>query len=427
MFEELDLDPSLINAVAEMGFTKPTSIQAQAIPLVLQGRDVLACAPTGTGKTAAFLLPALQHLLDFPRRNPGFARILVMTPTRELAYQIYEQTQLFARFNNFRIGVITGGINYGSHKEILEKNNDILIATPGRLMDYMDNDEFHAEDVEILVIDEADRMLDMGFIKEMRRITEQARNRRQSLLFSATLEGRSLERFADELLKDPQRIETEPSLKERGKIIQWIHVADDDAHKFALLRAILEAEDCHKAIVFVRTREKVQNLSGRLQSIDIRAGWLEGEMPQDKRNKAISKFSNGYVKVLVATDVAARGLDIDDITHVINYDMPRTADVYVHRIGRTARAGKKGTAISLVEAHDVLMVKKIENYVKHPLRRRVIEGLKPRFKEARIPAKKRKPEVKLTKKQLKGKLKKQRKKAEKRQANNKPDNNQPIS
>lgn len=427
MFEELDLDPTLLNAVAEMGFKKPTSIQAQAIPMILQGRDIMACAPTGTGKTGAFLLPALQHLLDFPRRNPGFARVLVMTPTRELAYQIHEQTESFARFNSFKIGVITGGINYGSHKDILEKNNDILIATPGRLMDYMDNEEFHAEDVEILIIDEADRMLDMGFIKEMRRITEQARNRKQSLLFSATLEGRSLERFADELLTDPQRIETKPSLKERGKIIQWIHIADDDSHKFAMLTHILKSEECQKAIVFVRTREKVQNLSGRLQSAEIKTGWLEGEMPQDKRNKAVAKFSNGYVNVLVATDVAARGLDIDDITHVINYDMPRTADVYVHRIGRTARAGKKGTAISLVEAHDVLMVKKIENYVKHPLRRRLIEGLKPKFKEAKIPLKKKKPDVKLTKKQVKGKLKKQRKKAERRKTQQKPNNNQPVS
>jgi ATP-dependent RNA helicase SrmB len=428
MFDELDLDPSLINAVSELGYKTATSIQALAIPLILEGKDVMACAPTGTGKTAAFLLPSLQHLLDFPRRNPGFARILVMTPTRELAYQIYEQTKAFGQFNHFQIGVITGGINYGTHKEILEKNNDILIATPGRLMDFMDSEEFHAEDVEILIIDEADRMLDMGFIKEMRRITNEARNRRQSLLFSATLQGHSLELFADELLKNPERVEAQSSLKERGKINQWMHVADDDAHKFELLVNIMQSEECHKAIVFVRTREKVQNISGKLQALDIRSCWLEGEMPQDKRNKAVLRLKNGQVKVLVATDVAARGLDIDDITHVINYDMPRTADTYVHRIGRTGRAGKKGIAISLVEAHDVGILKKIENYTKQALSRRKVEGLRPKFKEAKVPAKKRKPDVKLTKRQVKGKQKKQRKKEERRaEVKNNPAPKTPIN
>jgi ATP-dependent RNA helicase SrmB len=414
MFDELELDPSLINAITQMGYKTPTSIQSQAIPAILAGKDVMASAPTGTGKTAAFVLSALQHLIDFPRRSPGFARILIMTPTRELAYQIHEQTLAFAQFNHFKIGVITGGINYGSHREILEKNNDILISTPGRLMDYMDNEEFHAEDVEILVIDEADRMLDMGFVKEIRRITTEARNRKQSLLFSATLEGRTLENFATDLLTDPARIEAESSLKERGKINQWMHVADSDAHKFELLANIVQSEDCLKAIVFVRTREKVQHIAGKLQALEVRSCWLEGQMPQDKRNKAVMRLRSGQVKVLVATDVAARGLDIDDITHVINYDMPRTADTYVHRIGRTGRAGKKGTAISLVEAHDTGMVKKVEKYTEQALSRRVIKGLRAEHKEAKVPAKKRKPEVKLTKKQVKGRAKKQRKKLERR-------------
>lgn len=418
MFEELDLDQSLISAIAELGYKKPTSIQNLAIPPILDGKDVMASAPTGTGKTAAFLLPAMQHLLDFPRKNPGFARILVMTPTRELAYQIYDAANQLAENCHFKIGVITGGINYGSHKEILEKNNDILIATPGRLMDYMDNEEFHAEDVEMLVIDEADRMLDMGFISQMRRITEEARNRKQSLLFSATLEGRSLENFAKELLTDPERVEAKSSNKERGKIHQWMHIADSESHKFALLTHIAQDEACQKAIVFVRTREKVQHLSGKLQSLEIRSCWLEGEMPQDKRNKAVQRLRQGQVKVLVATDVAARGLDIDDVTHVINYDMPRTADTYIHRIGRTGRAGKKGIAISLVEAHDMRIVKKVENYTKQPLQRRVIDELRPQFKEAKVPSKKKnKSGLKLTKKQIKGKLKKQRKKLERRVAN----------
>ncbi|MFT5164537.1 MAG: ATP-dependent RNA helicase SrmB [Alteromonadaceae bacterium] len=414
MFDTLDLDSALISAIADTGYKTPTSIQSLAIPQIMAGKDIMASAPTGTGKTAAFLLPALQHLIDFPRRSPGFARILVMTPTRELAYQIYEEALIYAKFTQFKIGVITGGVNYGSHKDILEKNNDILVATPGRLMDYMDYEEFHAEDVEILVIDEADRMLDMGFITEMTRITKEARNRKQSLLFSATLEGHSLETFADELLTDPERIEAQSSLKERGKINQWMHVADDDDHKFKLLTHIVQQQDCEKAIVFVRTREQVQLLSGKLQALDIRSCWLEGEMPQDKRNKAVLRLKNGQVKVLVATDVAARGLDIDNITHVINYDMPRTADTYVHRIGRTGRAGKKGVAISLVEAHDTGMVKKVESYTEQALRRRIIQELRPKFKEAKVPAKKKKSAVKLTNKEAKGRAKKQRKKEARR-------------
>ena len=414
MFDDLDLDNALVNAIAQVGYKTPTSIQSLAIPEIMAGRDIMASAPTGTGKTAAFLLPALQHLIDSPRRNPGFARILIMTPTRELAYQIYEEALVYAKFTHFKIGVITGGVNYGSHKEILEKNNDILVATPGRLMDYMDYEEFHAEDVEVLVIDEADRMLDMGFIQEMKRITSEARNRKQSLLFSATLEGHSLENFADELLTEPARVEAQSSLKERGKINQWMHVADDDHHKFELLAALLQADDCEKAIVFVRTREKVQVLAGKLQGLGIRSCWLEGEMPQDKRNKAVLRLKTGQVKVLVATDVAARGLDIDSITHVVNYDMPRTADTYVHRIGRTGRAGKKGVAISLVEAHDIGMVKKVESYTKQALARRFIEGLRPKHKEAKVPAKKKKAATKLTNREAKLRAKKQRKKEERR-------------
>ncbi|WP_199612069.1 ATP-dependent RNA helicase SrmB [Flocculibacter collagenilyticus] len=388
-FDELDLAPELLKAVKNIGYKKPTTIQQETIPAALEGNDILACSPTGTGKTVAFLLPALQHLLDFPRRNPGFARVLIMAPTRELAYQIHEQATLLAANTHLKLGVITGGINYGSHKEIFEKNNDLLVATPGRLMEYLETENFHAEDVEILVIDEADRMLDMGFRGEMQRITDEARNRRHAMLFSATLESNAVEKFADQVLNDPIGIMAEPPKSETGKITQWIHLADDAHHKFALLVNILKQEETHKAIVFVKTRERLQTLIGQLQSEDVRCNWLQGEMPQDKRLKAIEKFQNGWVKVLVATDVAARGIDIDDITHVINYDMPRSADVYVHRIGRTARAGKKGTAISLIEAHDVRMVAKVERFTDQKLKRRVIEGLKPRYKEARIVKKKK--------------------------------------
>jgi ATP-dependent RNA helicase SrmB len=375
-FADFQFDDSINQALEQAGFTEPTLIQQLAIPPALDGRDVLASAPTGTGKTLAFVLPAIQYLLDFPRRDPGFCRVLVMTPTRELAFQVYEEFKQLAQFTKLNVGVITGGINYGSHKDTLEKNNDILVATPGRLTEYLDEESFQADEVEVLILDEADRMLDMGFIGEMNRIV---------------LEGLSLERFAERALKEPEQIEAVPSRKEKAKILQWLHLADDNVHKLALLTHILKQEDVTKAIVFVKTRERLASLTGQLESAGIKCCWLQGEMPQDKRLQAVQRFSKGQVPVLIATDIAARGLDIDDISHVINYDMPRSADTYVHRIGRTGRAGKKGTAISLVEAHDMAMVAKIDRYTEQKLKRRVIESLRPKHKEAKIGKKKKKP------------------------------------
>jgi ATP-dependent RNA helicase SrmB len=390
-FAEFQLDDALNQALESAGFDQPTQIQQLAIPPALEGRDLLASAPTGTGKTLAFVLPAIQYLLDFPRRDPGFARVLVMTPTRELAYQVYDTFKQFSQFTTLNVGLITGGINYGSHKDTLEKNNDILVATPGRLIEYLDAESFQADEVELLILDEADRMLDMGFIGEMNRIVLEARRRRQTFLFSATLEGASLERFAEKALKEPEHVEANPSRKEKAKILQWCHLADDANHKLALLTHILKQPDVNKAIVFVKTRERLATLTGQLETAGIKCCWLQGEMPQDKRLQALARFTNNQVRILVATDVAARGLDIDDISHVINYDMPRSADVYVHRIGRTGRAGKKGTAISLVEAHDMAMVGKVERYTEQPLKRRVIDELRPKHKEAKVTKKKKKP------------------------------------
>lgn len=390
-FAEFQLDDALNRALEKAGFSQPTQIQQLAMPLALDGRDVLASAPTGTGKTLAFVLPAIQYLIDFPRRDPGFARVLVMTPTRELAYQVYDEFRRFSEFTTLNVGLITGGINYGSHKDTLEKNNDILVATPGRLIEYLDAESFQADEAEILILDEADRMLDMGFVGEMNRIVLEARRRRQTFLFSATLEGASLERFASKALKEPERVEASPSRKEKAKILQWCHLADDANHKLALLTQILQQPDVTKAIVFVKTRERLATLTGQLETAGIRCCWLQGEMPQDKRLQALSRFTNNQVRILVATDIAARGLDIDDISHVINFDMPRGADVYVHRIGRTGRAGKKGTAISLVEAHDMAILGKIERYTEQSLKRRVVEGLRAKNKEASVSKKKKKP------------------------------------
>ena len=356
MFNQFDLDSALLGGIESAGFKKPTSIQELVLPVAMTGKDLLASAPTGTGKTAAFILPAAQHLLDYPRNKPGFPRVLILSPTRELALQTHEQCEKLTSLTKIKSGVITGGVNYGSHKEILTTNTDILVATPGRLMEYIESEQFDCREIEVLILDEADRMLDMGFIEIINRIIAEARWRKQTMLFSATLEGSAVVRFSREILNEPVFLESNPSRKEKAKIHQWLHIADNKDHKVALLVNLLKQEELSRVVVFANKRETVQYLSGKLYAEEVPCVWLEGKMPQDKRSTSVERLRNGTVKVLVATDVAARGLDIDDITHVINFDLPRTADIYLHRIGRTGRAGNKGTAISLVEAHDMAAV-----------------------------------------------------------------------
>jgi len=416
MFEQFDLDSELLANIKELGYKRPASIQELVIPQAMIGKDILASAPTGTGKTAAFLLPIAQHLLDYPRTKPGFPRVLILTPTRELANQIGTDSENFAKLTQIKTGVITGGVNYGSHADILTSTTDILVATPGRLLEYIENEQFDAREIEILVLDEADRMLDMGFRETINRIVGEARWRKQTMLFSATLEGAGVLRFAKEVLKEPEFLESNPSRKEKAKIHQWLHIADSSPHKLNLLVNILKQENVKRTVVFANKRETVQYLSGKLYAEELPCVWLEGKMPQDKRNKAIERFKSGEIKVLVATDVAARGLDIDDITHVINFDMPRKVDIHVHRIGRTGRAGAKGTAISLVEAHDMAVVAKIERYQNERLQRRIIEELRPKNKESRVTNKKAK--IKLTTAQKKAKAKKQVKKQAKKAKRN---------
>ncbi|AZQ11684.1 ATP-dependent RNA helicase SrmB [Shewanella khirikhana] len=388
-FEDFQLDPALLESLKAMGHTSPTTIQRMTVPLAMEARDILARAPTGTGKTASFLLPALQHLIDFPRRRPGQARVLILTPTRELASQVHRYACHLATDLELDIKIITGGVPYQPQEAMLKQNVDILVATPGRLLEYLDKGLFSAELVETLVIDEADRMLDMGFGDVVKTLAVEAQGRKQALLFSATLEGGGVGAFARELLNDPVFVESEPPRSEKAKIHQWIHLADDKNHKFALLCHLLKQEDVTRAIVFCKTREVVASLDGMLQQEGIACAFMRGDMDQKKRFQALGRFTKGEVNVLLATDVAARGIDIDDISHVINFDMPRSADTYVHRIGRTGRAGAKGTAISLVEAHDMRILGKIERYTEQSLKRRVIEGLRPKHKEAKVPGKKK--------------------------------------
>ncbi|WP_440162900.1 ATP-dependent RNA helicase SrmB [Actinobacillus pleuropneumoniae] len=409
-FEELDLAPQLLKALNKKGYKRPTSVQAETIPHALDGRDLLGSAPTGTGKTAAFLLPAIQHLLDYPRRKPGAPRILILTPTRELAMQVAEEAQAFAEFTKLSIATITGGIAYQNHGEVFNSNQDIVVATPGRLMQYIKEENFDCRAVEILIFDEADRMLQMGFGQDAEKIAAETRWRKHTWLFSATLEGELLVDFTDRILDNPLKIDAEPSRRERKKIQQWYYHADNVEHKTKLLARLISTMEMEKAIVFVRRREDVRELSDTLRKRGLRSTYLEGDMAQTQRNQAITRLKEGVVNVLVATDVAARGIDIDDVDYVINFDLPYSADTYLHRIGRTARAGKKGSAISLVEAHDYKLLGKIKRYTEELLKPRVIEGLEPRTKapkdgELNTTTKKEKARIKKRKEAAKAKVK----------------------
>ena len=379
-FADLELDPNLIEAIEEMGFERPTQVQAEAIPQALDGKDVFASAPTGTGKTAAFVIPALQYLQDFPRKKAGPARVLILTPTRELALQITEQAKALAKYTRMNIFSITGGVQYQEHADVLATTQDIVVATPGRLLEYIYAERFDCRAIEWLILDEADRMLDMGFGPVVDRLSAECRWRKQTLLFSATLEGKGVDGFTADLLNEPAIVNAEPPRRERKKITQWYHRADDMAHKLELLKNIL-TEQSERAIVFLKTRERLAELRTELERAQIPCVWIQGEMPQDRRNNAIARFRDGSVNILLATDVAARGIDIPDVSHVINFDMPRTADVYLHRIGRTARAGKKGNAISLVEAHDQPMIERVARYIKEEIKERYIEGMRPKHKK----------------------------------------------
>lgn len=389
-FPELELDECLIKALQDKGFSRPTAIQELAIPPAMEGHDVLGSAPTGTGKTAAYLLPVLQHLIDFPRKKSGPPRVLILTPTRELAMQVADHARELAKYTHLDIATITGGVAYMNHAEIFSENQDIVVATTGRLLQYIKEENFDCRAIETLILDEADRMLDMGFAQDIEVIAGETRWRKQTLLFSATLEGDAIHDFARRLLNDPVEIESDPSRRERKRIQQWYYRADNLEHKTKLLVHLLKQPELTRGVVFVRKRERLHELVGWLHSAGIRVSYLEGEMVQAKRNEALKRVSSGKVNILVATDVAARGIDIDDVSHVINFDLPRTADVYLHRIGRTGRAGKKGTAVSLVESHDHELLEKISRYINEPLKPRVIDELRP---VTRPPAKKTKSKL----------------------------------
>ncbi len=390
-FSELELDERLLRAAEDLGYRKPTVVQREVIPEALAGHDVLADAPTGTGKTAAFVLPCLQHLIDFSYKRHGLSRILVLTPTRELALQVHEQVRLLAKYlPRVTSGAIIGGVDHEEQLPDLGSRTDVVVATPGRLREYLRKKLFDIKGVEILVLDEADRMLDMGFYDDVTAIAAAASRREQTFLFSATLEGELLAKFANEVLENPVEIRVDSPRSEKKKIAQYAIYADSLEHKTELLKHLLKSEKIVKAVVFVKTRERLRYLAAELDREGIGFAYLRGEMDQARRLEALEKFAADPAGILLATDVAARGLDVADVTHVINFDMPRGADVYVHRIGRTARAGRKGVAINLVEAHDVPMLGKAERYTGERIVTRVVEGLRAKNRIAVFAKKKKK-------------------------------------
>jgi ATP-dependent RNA helicase SrmB len=341
----------------------------------------------------------------------GPARVLILTPTRELAIQVADHARALSKYTNLKVFTITGGISYDEHAELLGKTQDIVVATPGRLMEYIESEKFDCRAIECLILDEADRMLDMGFGKIVERINHECRWRRQSLLFSATLEGKGVREFSEKILNEPLEVNADPSRRERKKIQQMYLRCDDMNHKLALLANII-TEQAERTIIFVKTRERLGILRGQLDAMGIPCNWIQGEMAQAARTNMITRFRDGAVNVLIATDVAARGIDLPDISHVINFDMPRTAEVYLHRIGRTARAGKKGTAIALIEAHDQSMMERISRYMQEDVPERFIHGLRPKTKKSNTAKKKKKVDKKVKEAKAKKKIKQAAKKSQ---------------
>ncbi|MDO9371932.1 MAG: DEAD/DEAH box helicase [Gammaproteobacteria bacterium] len=381
-FQSLNLDSKLMRAIEASGYTLPTEIQSQAIPVALSGRDLMASAQTGTGKTAAFVLPALQRLLTPSQRKGRGPRVLVLTPTRELAAQVLEAVKRYGKFVQLRMGAIVGGAPYPAQERMLRENLDILVATPGRLIDHMERGRVDFSRIELLILDEADRMLDMGFIEPVEQISKATPADRQTLLFSATLEGKVFG-LAQRLLKDPARIQVARAQEQHAQITQRMHQADDVRHKRRILDHILCTKELNQAIVFTATKRSAEELAHSLAADGHACAALHGDMQQGARNRTVQRLRLGSVKVLVATDVAARGLDIKGVSHVINFDLPMVAEDYVHRIGRTGRAGAFGTAASLVGPQDWGKLAGIERLTGNRLERQVLPGLEPSVPESR--------------------------------------------
>ena len=366
-FNEINLIEPLLNATKALKYEKPTPIQENAIPVLLNGKDLLGCAKTGTGKTMAFALPILQqlYLRDESDKYPRVIKALILAPTRELALQIDETFQSLSPFVNLKSTAIFGGVRQGSQVSKLERGIDVLVATPGRLHDLHQQGLLDLSQVEYFVLDEADRMLDMGFIKDIRRIMKLIPKQRQTMLFSATLPN-EIKHLVGELLTEPETVMVSAGHQTVDKITQSMYFVDKD-NKAKLLIKLLEKPGIYNAIVFVRTKRNVETLCKKLVKAKIEADGIHGDKSQNSRVRALNRFKNGETRILVATDIAARGIDIDVLTHVINYDLPEQAENYVHRIGRTARKGQSGEAITFCCHQEKGLLNDVEKFTKQSI------------------------------------------------------------
>ncbi|MXS85468.1 RNA helicase [Nitrosomonas sp. HPC101] len=379
LFSELGLSAEILRAVEETGYVTPTPIQAQAIPLILAGRDMLAGAQTGTGKTAGFTLPILHRLstdirLGSPADHPPI-RALILTPTRELAAQVEESVRIYGKYLKLTTMAMFGGVKINPQIEQLKRRVDILVATPGRLLDHVSQGTIDLSRVEILVLDEADRMLDMGFIRDIRRVIKLLPGQRQNLLFSATCPD-EIKKLASSLLADPAYVEVARNNPTAAAISQHVHIVDRSKKRDVLVH-LIETHRWSQVLVFTRTKHGANALVKKLAKADIPALAIHGNKSQNARTSALAAFKAGELQVLVATDIAARGLDIDQLPHVVNYDLPDVAEAYVHRIGRTGRAGATGTAISLVCADEFKLLQGIERLIGHEIERSTLPGFEP--------------------------------------------------
>ncbi|WP_018410956.1 DEAD/DEAH box helicase [Methyloversatilis thermotolerans] len=377
-FADLGLHDTLLGAIVEAGYPQPTPVQQQAVPAALAGRDLMVSSQTGSGKTAAFMWPALNRLTADSAVKARGPRVLVLTPTRELAIQVTDACRKYGRGLRYAKAVsVVGGTSYVMQNKLLAQPYEVLVATPGRLIDQMDSGRIDFGRLEMLVLDEADRMLDMGFIEDIEAIVDRLPDNRQTLLFSATFEPRIM-RLAERLTKDAQRIEIQAAANRHENIDQRLMFADGLSHKQRLLDHLLRGEDVEQAIVFTATKRDADQLAETLGENGFLAAALHGDMHQGERNRTLGHLRRGALRVLVATDVAARGIDVAGISHVINFDLPKSAEDYVHRIGRTGRAGRSGVAVSLASGDDVRRVKTIERFIRHTIPVHTIPGLEPR-------------------------------------------------
>jgi len=380
-FSDFGLESRLMSTIEHLGFSAPTQIQQQAIPAAMTGHDLIASSKTGSGKTLAFILPALQRLSKNRALSKRDPRVVILTPTRELAKQVFTQLRLFTANTQFKAVLILGGENFNDQVKVLEKEPEFIVATPGRLADHLTQGHFYLNGLELLILDEADRMLDLGFSKELSQINKAADHRkRQTLLFSATLDHAQVNEFATELLKKPKRIAIESGHSEHIDITKRFYLADNLTQKEALLQHFLTNETTQQVIIFTATRSDTERLAKMLSEQDFNAVALSGELNQGQRNQIMDSFAKGQHKILVTTDLASRGLDLVNVSHVINFDMPKHTEEFVHRIGRTGRAGTKGDAISFVGPNDWLSFKNVEAFLQQKISFNKAEGIKVKFK-----------------------------------------------